>query len=249
MDVLVVGAGEMGRWFGRVLVESADEPVALAFADTDTDAAASAASARDATTVSSPSDSRHDLVCIAVPIPAAVQAIEQWAPAATDAVLDLTGTMTEPVAALAAHAPDRERISIHPLFAPANEPGNVAVVSDADGPRSETVRTALAARGNDLYETTPAEHDEAMRTVQARTHAAVLAFGLVAEPVPEGLQTPISAELTDLVAQVTDGDPQVYAEIQAAFSGADDVADAAGRLAAADAREFARLYEDADPER
>ncbi len=248
MDVLVVGAGEMGRWFGRVLVESAAESVTLAFADTDTDAAASAASAVDATTVASPTETRHDLVCIAVPVPAAVDAIEHWAPAATDAVLDVTGTMTDPVDALASHAPDRERSSLHPLFAPANEPGNVAIVTDADGPRSETVRTALAARGNDLYETTPAEHDEAMRTVQARTHAAVLAFGLTAEPVPDALQTPISAELTDLVAQVTDGEPRVYADIQRAFAGADDVADAARRLASADAREFAQLYADADPD-
>lgn len=245
MDVLVVGAGDMGRWFARVLTESADQPVALAFADADDAAAREAAAEFDATTVASPEDTRHDLVCIAVPIPAAGDAIARWARAAREAIVDVTGTMAAPVAAMGEHAPDLERLSLHPLFAPANEPGNVAIVADADGPMSGTVRDALAGRGNDLYETTPAEHDEAMRTVQARTHAAILAFGLAAEDAPAELQTPVSARLSDLLAQVTDGEARVYADIQAAFEGAGDVADAARDLAEADGEDFANLYEDA----
>lgn len=247
MDVLVVGAGDIGRWFARVLTESAPEPVALAFADADEAAAADAAGAFDATTVASPGETRHDLVCVAVPIPAAADAIEHWAPAGTAAMVDVTGTMQAPIEAMRQHADGLERTSLHPLFAPTNEPGNVAVVADADGHVTEVLREALRARGNELYETTPAEHDDAMRTVQARTHAAVLAFGLAAEPVPDELQTPISARLSDLLVRVTDGDSRVYADVQAAFDGADDVADAARALAEADGEAFERLYEDAGP--
>lgn len=247
MDVLVVGAGEMGRWFARVVDESVDETASLAFADADDATAEAAATALGGTAVADPDDAGHDLVCVAVPIPAAAGAIERWAPAATDAIVDVTGTMEAPVAAMREHAPDVERTSLHPLFAPANEPGNVAVVVDADGPAARTVRAALAARGNEIYETTPGEHDEAMRTVQARAHAAILAFGLAAEEVPAELQTPISARLADLVAQVTDGEPRVYADIQAAFEGADDVAAAARRLADADPATYERLFEDAGP--
>lgn len=245
MDVLVVGAGDVGRWFARVLDESAAEPVSLAFADADDATAEAAATELDGTTVAAPDEARHDLVCVAVPIPAAAGAIERWAAAATDAVVDVTGTMEAPVAAMREHAGGLERTSLHPLFAPANEPGNVAVVSDAEGPTVEAVLSALAERGNDLYETTPEEHDRAMSTVQARTHAAILAFGLAAEPVPEELQTPVSAHLFDLVEQVAGGEPRVYADVQAAFEGADDVAAAARRLADADGPTFERLYEDA----
>jgi prephenate dehydrogenase len=143
------------------------------------------------------------------------------------------------------HVPDCERASLHPLFAPANEPGNVPLVVDEGGPVVDTVRETLTASGNDCFETTPEEHDEAMETVQARTHAAVLAYGLAAEAVDERFHTPISAELDDLAGQVTDGEPRVYADIQAAFDGADDVAEAARRIAEADAEVFERLYAEA----
>ncbi|MFB6217567.1 MAG: prephenate dehydrogenase, partial [Halobacteriaceae archaeon] len=106
-------------------------------------------------------------------------------------------------------------------------------------------RGALADRGNTLVEVTPEEHDEAMRTVQGRAHAAVLAFGLAAEEVPEGLETPVYEALSEVLAQVTGGTPRVYADIQAAFDGADDVAAAARRIAGADREAFADLYEDA----
>jgi prephenate dehydrogenase len=88
-----------------------------------------------------------------------------------------------------------------------------------------------------------------METVQAKTHAAVLAFGLAADPVPEAFQTPISTVLFDLVEQVTGGDPRVYADIQAAFDGADDVVAAAEEIAAADDRQFRTLYDRAGDRR
>ncbi|MEF8829614.1 MAG: prephenate dehydrogenase, partial [Haloarcula sp.] len=70
-----------------------------------------------------------------------------------------------------------------------------------------------------------------------------LAFAMAAADVPDRFQTPISAGLFDLVEQVTGGDPQVYADIQDTFDGADAVADAARELADADADAFERLYE------
>lgn len=244
MDTLVVGAGAMGRWLGRVL--RADGPeTTLAFADADPTAAREAAEALDARAVDSGTDETFDAVCIAVPIPAGREAIATYAGNAERALYDVTGTMREPLSAMREHAPDCERVSLHPLFAPDNEPGNVPVVAEAAGPVTDAVRDALSARGNDLFETTAAEHDEAMETVQARTHAAVLAFALAAEDVPDRYHTPISSELAALADQVTGGEPRVYADIQAAFDGAEDVAAAARRIADADAQSFDRLFEDA----
>ena len=242
MNGLVVGAGEMGRWLADVLGDAGFE---VAVADADPDVAAAAADARGARAVAVDGGERFDLVCVAVPIPAAEDAIAAAAPRANRAVLDVTGTMADPVAAMREHAPDRERVSFHPLFAADAEPGNVAVVPDAAGPVTDAVRETLAERENHLFETTSEEHDRAMETVQARVHAAVLAYGLAAEEVPEEFHTPVSAGLTELVERVTGGDGRVYADIQAAFDGAEDVAEAARRVAEADRETFRRLYEDA----
>jgi prephenate dehydrogenase len=214
----------------------------VGFADRDPEAAASAAGAVGARAVDLAGEERFDLVCVAVPISATETAIAEYAHRAERAILDVSGVMVGPVRAMAEHAPGRERASLHPLFAPSSEPGNVAVVVGEGGPALDTVREVLATRGNDLFETTPEEHDEAMRTVQARAHAAVLAYALAAEEVPERFHTPVSAALADVVEQVTGNEPAVYAEIQRTFAGAGDVAEAARRIAEADAVAFERLY-------
>jgi prephenate dehydrogenase len=247
MNVLVVGAGAMGRWMGRALREDGPE-TDLAFADADPSAARAAAESLDARAVPVDATETFEAVCLAVPIPAATDAIAEFAPRATGAIFDVTGTMADPVAAMAEHAPDCERASFHPLFAPANEPGSIPVVLDAPGQITDAVREALTARGNDVFETTPAEHDDAMATVQARTHTAVLAYALAAEPVDERFHTPVSGGIAALAEQVTDGEARVYADIQSAFEGADDVARAAREIADADPEAFARLYEDAGGE-
>jgi len=243
MNALVVGAGEMGTWFADVLREAGFGDVAFADLDPAT-AEAAAAGLPEGRTVPADTDERFDLVCVAVPLPAAVESIATVADRARRAIVDVTGTMTGPVEAMARHAPGRERVSVHPLFAAANEPGNVAMVPDERGPVTDAVRETLVDRGNNCFETTPAEHDRMMETVQAKTHAAVLAFGLTAEEVPDRFHTPISAGLTDLVEQVTAGESHVYADIQAAFDGADEVAEAARRIADADAETFRELYEE-----
>lgn len=242
MDVLLVGAGAMGRWLGTVISE-ADSTAGIFVLDTDPESAQETAEALDGQAVTPDTAPTVDLACVAVPIPAAEEAIETYSQYADEAIIDVTGTMAGPVAAMTEHAPDCERLSLHPLFAPENEPGNIPAVVDARGPITESVLDALRNRGNDVFETTVERHDEAMETVQARTHAAVLAFGLAAEDVPEQFQTPISSELATLTEQVTGGESRVYADIQSAFKGADDVADAARQLAQADTEEFERLYD------
>ncbi|EMA53388.1 MULTISPECIES: prephenate dehydrogenase/arogenate dehydrogenase family protein [Halococcus] len=244
MKLLVVGAGTMGRWFAGTVAAKRTADTELAFADADPDAATAAADAIDGRTIPLDSDEHFDAVCLAVPISAVEERIAAHATQADRAIFDITGVMTDPVTAMAEHAPDRERVSFHPLFAPENSPGTVAVVADAPGPVTDEIRAALAAE-NDLFETTPDEHDEAMATVQARTHAAVLAYALAAEDVREEFHTPISGPLDTLADQILSGSPDVYSEIQTAFDGAEAVADAAARIANADDEEFERLYREA----
>ncbi|RDI70657.1 prephenate dehydrogenase/arogenate dehydrogenase family protein [Halopelagius longus] len=240
MEVLVVGAGAMGRWAGETLAAEFD----VAYADRDPGAAEAAAESVGRA-VSLDAEESFDAVCLAVPISTVREAVREHAPKAERAVVDVTGVMDAPVAAMRAAAPDRERVSLHPLFAPENAPGNVAVVADAPGPVSDAVLDAVADAGNEVFETTATEHDAAMETVQAGAHAAILAYALAAEDVREEFATPISAGMDELVEAVTTGTPRVYREIQESFPGADRVAEAARRLADADGEAFEELYEEA----
>jgi prephenate dehydrogenase len=237
MKLLVVGAGAMGRWFGRTV--DAD----VAFADADPEAAVVAADELGGRAVPLDGDEQFDVVCLAVPMGLAADAVAEHAHRAESAMCDVTGAMGAPITAMRDHLTDRERLSLHPLFAPQNAPGNVAVVVDESGPLGDTIVDDVAAAGNHVFETTPTEHDAAMETVQAAAHAAVLSFGLAAEDVRDEFATPISAALDELVSSVTGGTPRVYADIQSAFGdGTDRVADAARALAVADPETFADLY-------
>lgn len=259
MTLCIVGAGAMGRWFAETVAPALNAD--LAFADTDGAAArAAAAEFDDAEAVpvvperssagsqtqsddAPESDRTFDTVCLAVPIPAVEAAVADWAPHADSAMLDLSGVMAGPVAAMREHLPDRERASLHPLFAPPRAPGNVALVADSVGPTLSPILDALRNAEYDLFETTPEEHDEAMTTVQAKSHAAVLAWALAGDDVREEFHTPVSAGLEEIAKTVTEGDSRVYADIQAQFGGAEAVAEAAREVADADREAFAELYE------
>ena len=242
MRLLVVGAGQMGRWFARH--SGAD---AVAFADRETRVARAAAEAHpgEATAVPPGTDERFDAVCLAVPMSAVPGAVAEHAPKAREAVVDVSGEMRDSVAALREHADGRQRASFHPLFSASNAPGNVPVVVVEDGPLVASVRERLSAAGNEVFETTVEEHDRAMETVQARAHTAVLAYALAAEDVDSRFHTTLSAPLSRLVERMVGNTPEVYAEIQERFEGGEAVAEAARELADADGDAFADLYEEA----
>ena len=244
MRVLVVGAGTMGRWLGGVV------DATVAFADADRAAAERAAAAVDdaETAPLDPDDdpTRYDIVCVAVPMTAAADALETHARRADRAVVDVAGEMTAPVAAMREHAPELERLSLHPLFAPENAPGTIAAVHDERGPVTDALRESLSAAGNDVFDTSVEEHDDAMASVQAATHAAILAWRLATEDVRDEFHTPLSRELADLATHVTNQEPRVYADIATRYAtGRTALADAADRVATADRDAFLDAFDDA----
>jgi prephenate dehydrogenase len=244
MRVLVVGAGTMGRWLGGLV------DATVAFADADPSAADRAAAAvDDAETAPLDPESdatRYDLVCVAVPMTVAANAIETHASRADRAIIDVVGEMAAPVAAMREHAPELERLSLHPLFAPENAPGTIAAVHDERGPVTDALRESLAAAGNDVFDTTVAEHDDAMTSVQAATHAAILAWRLAAEEVRDEFHTPLSRELANLATHVTSQEPRVYGDIAARYpTGRAALSEAADRLATADRDAFLDAFDDA----
>lgn len=240
MDVLIVGAGAVGRWVGQTL------DATVAFADVDRSTAESAAAeVGDARTADLDGTDTHDVVAVAVPMRAAESVIREQAPRATGAVIDFTGSMAGPLAAMKDAAEDLERVSFHPLFAPEHAPGRIAKSLGRGGPLVDRITRAFVSAGNTIVPVEAEVHDEAMATVQGRVHAAILAFGLAADPVPAELATPVYEDLQALRERVTSGPPGVYADIQATFDGTEEVAAAVEQLAAADREEFEELYEDA----
>lgn len=242
MRLLVVGAGEVGRWVGSVLRPTAER---VGFVDTNPQTATDAAEAVvDGRVVAPDTDERFDCVVLAVPIPATPDAVERYAPNAADgALVDVSGAMGDPLDAMEAHA-EGEYASFHPLFAPERAPGRVAYVRGRAGPVVEAVKDGLSDAGNRVFETTAEEHDDAMASVQTAAHAAVLAYALAADDdVDERFQTPVSAGLRDLARTVTAGNPRVYADIRGTFGGADEFATAARALAVTDGERFEELFE------
>lgn len=241
METLILGAGTMGRWVGQLELDP------VTFVDVDPEAAVTAAEATPGAQSAQTVAGSYDLVCVAVPMSGVRTAIESASGVDAAAIVDVTGVMKTPLEALAEYHPEAQRASFHPLFAPANAPGNVAAVVDAGGQYVDRFVAALEDAGNTVFETTATEHDRAMETIQAAAHTAVLAYGLAAESVPAEFETPISRTLESLRTQLTDGNPEVYAEIQAQFDGANRVAAAAAELAAADPAAFTSLYRAARP--
>jgi prephenate dehydrogenase len=235
----------MGRWFADAVVRGVPDEVDLAFADVDAATCDAAVAERDARRVPVDGAERFDVVCLAVPISTIEGSVTAQADRVRHAMVDVSGVMGPTLSAMRTHLPDSERVSYHPLFAPANAPGNVAVVADEPGQWTDRLRAGLSAAGNDLFETTADEHDRAMETVQSSVHAAVLAYALAARDVRPEFHTPVSAALADVVETVTGGTPRVYREIQETFDGAERVAEAAARVAGADGEAFDALYREA----
>ena len=239
MDVLIVGAGSMGTWFARTI------DARVTFVDVDHDAAADGAARVDGQTTELDGTDTYDVVCIAVPMSRVEGAIAEHAPRGERAIVDVAGVMDGPLEAMARHAPDLEHLSLHPLFAPERAPGSIPVVRGRTGPVTDDILADLEAAGNEIVETTAEEHDEAMETVQAVTHAAILSFALAASEVPEGFETPVYERLCDLADIVLEGNARVYADIQRTFDGADALADAATRIAETEGAGLDDLYREA----
>lgn len=238
MRTLIVGAGTMGAWFGELIGEWAS----VAYTDLDSDRAHRTADSQNVEAVRLDNVTENDIITFAVPLHATVSAIEDFGHLASRAIIDLSGSMAEPLQAMRSLDTDCELLCLHPLFAPENAPGNVPMVTENSGPIEDRITELLQDHGNTPFQTTAAEHDAAMQVVQAQVHLVILAYADAAKPVSSKFHTPISRQLTALTRSVLDGDSRVYADIQAQFAGAEDIATSASYLASANTDQFKETY-------
>jgi prephenate dehydrogenase len=169
---------------------------------------------------------RADLVLLAVPERPAVDSIagiaSYLAPGAL--LVDTLSVKREVVAAVRAHAPQFEAVSLNPMFAPSlgMDGRAVAAVVVRDGVRAQGLLRLLDQRGARIVQLTEDEHDRLVGAAQTLTHATVLAFGLALAEL--GIDAGVLAEMAPppcqallaMLARLTSGAAETYWDIQAA---------------------------------
>jgi len=172
---VIGGAGGMGRCVAQLF---GDLGHAVMVADVDTQL--------------TPAEAAEvaDVVIISVPIDATVRVIAELGPRVRPEALlmDVTSLKAEPVAAMLKHS-RASVVGTHPLFGPSvhSLQGQRVVVTPGRGDAwRKWLETMLHARGINIVEATPAEHDQAMAIVQVLVHFSTEAMGqtLAALQVP-----------------------------------------------------------------
>ncbi len=165
-----------------------------------------------------------DVVLISVPIDATEDVIRQLGPRVHPEALlmDVTSLKTGPMQAMLA-ATQASVAGTHPLFGPTvhSLQGQRVVVTPGRGDEwLAWLRTMMHARGIELMETTPEEHDRAMSVVQVLVHFATEVMGkalaTLGIPIDQTLafMSPIYLIELLLTARHFAQSPQLYSSIQ-----------------------------------
>ena len=207
--VLVGGAGAVGGMFAKLLTASG---IAVDVVDPSV----------DGRTVADVDPSAADMVMLAVPERVALAALPGVSAAMRpDALLVDTLSVKGRIAAI---APDRQMVSLNPMFAPslgmAGRP--VAAVVLGDGPAARELLAHVETWGGRVVRTDADTHDKLTAAAQVLTHAAVLGFGhaLAAMNLDitqlSAIAPPPHTTMLALLARITSGTPEVYWDVQAA---------------------------------
>lgn len=225
--VAVIGGKRgMGRCMARMF---GDLGHAVMVADLDTPLAPAQAAAA------------ADVVVIAVPIDVTEQVIGELGPLVRpDALLmDVTSLKAGPLRAMLA-ASRASVVGTHPLFGPSvhSLQGQRVVLTPGRGAEwLDWLRTMLHARGLELVETTPEEHDRAMAIVQVLVHFATEVMGralaALRAPIERTLEftSPIYLIELLLTARHFAQSADLYAAIQMSNPGTAEVTEAFVRAA------------------
>lgn len=206
---IIGGRGAMGRCLAELF---GDLGHAVMVADLDTtltpDEAASVA----------------DVVVISVPIDVTVEVIRRLGPRVRPNALlmDVTSVKTEPMRAMM-ECSAASVVGTHPLFGPTvhSLQGQRVVLTPGRGDDwLAWLKTMLRARGLQLVETTPEQHDRVMAVVQVLTHFSTEVLGhalsSLGTPLEETLRfmSPIYLMEVLLTARHFAQSPELYAAIQ-----------------------------------
>lgn len=203
--IIIGGTGRMGRLFARILSTQAD----ISIFSRDIEKAKKVAKKLGVGYVGE-SDLRYaDIIIVSVPIDVTAQ-ICKWAAKKMrrGALLVEISSAKEQVAKeLIKGLPKRiGHLSIHPLFGPGvrNFRGKNFIAVGPLGKRSKRFIRMLERVGGMVSLSTPKRHDEAMASVQALRHIALisLAGSLPEKRIPKRLQTASSRQILSMLKAI-----------------------------------------------
>ena len=214
MNVLIVGAGAMGRWFvqlfkgwgWKVWVTDVDRKKSLSLAKE------LGVEAGDEILP------QADLVLVAVPISSTSSVLKEvCGRMKKGALLMEVSSVKEHVVStmLELKSNPVELVALHPLFGPGAtsvKGERFAFIPVKEGKLFKEIRKRLEKEGAIMIKTNAKQHDLAMARVQAMTHLLLLCYLHLCGQ--EKLQTHLSRSLLELAKAVLAGNPSLYYELQ-----------------------------------
>lgn len=223
MDIAIIGAGSMGRWFAK-FCEDKDWNVTIT--DKDDEKARKAVDEIGVETVEKNTKAVKgaDIIIISVPIKETPNVIREVGSSinSDSLLLDIASVKEVVVDTMKKLDIESELASIHPLFGPGAENlegQNIASIPVDTGERYEQFKKFLSDSGAQILEIGAEEHDKIMSVTQSLTHFTLLTFLSALDSMPntekaKNLSTPMFQKLLDLSKAFLSEDPNVCGDIQ-----------------------------------
>jgi len=222
---IIGGAGKMGRWLSRFLLED-DFKVVIADADEKSlaDAGRRLGVGIAGNNVEALRSADYILLC--VPVENIEEVLKEIGinVQSDQAVIDITSTKERPVELMHCYIGNSRVLGAHPLFGPgagsiANKNVVLTPTDDKEAALADKITGYLEAKGARVSRMSPQEHDETMSLVLGLSHfiALVAADTLLSSGEIRPMETSGSSTykvLLTLIESVLSEDPELYASLQ-----------------------------------
>lgn len=223
MKVAIIGAGEMGEWFAKILKREGWD---ITITDEDLEKAKKVAKNLkvnyEKNNLTAAEGSK--IIIVSVPIkktPKIVKKIGQKINKNT-LLMDIASVKTPTVETMKNLDTEAEVASLHPLFGPGAknfENQNIATIEVKTGKIYEEFIKFLSNSGANLVKIGAEEHDKATAITQALTHFTLINFlsalqSMENPEVTEELSTPMFEKLTEVSKAFLNVEPKICGDIQ-----------------------------------
>jgi prephenate dehydrogenase len=221
---IIGGAGKMGKWFARYLLEEGHQVTVTGRNPSALKVVQKELLVRVATNIAAVAE--NEVVLISVGIDDFAEVVQEIAPYVRDkqTILDITSIKQEPVKAMHQYLKKGNLLGMHPLFGPgakdlSNQNFVLTPTNTQEKQLARKVADYLKSRGVKVTLMTPRKHDKMMSVVLGLAHfISIVAADTLLET---GQLTQLKAVggstyrvLTTLVESVVSEDPELYATLQ-----------------------------------
>jgi prephenate dehydrogenase len=221
---VIGGAGKMGRWFTRFLLEEGYEVI---ISDRDQDRLKASRRELGVRTASNINAVKHaDVILISIGIDSIEEVVKEIGPfvRTEQIVLDVTSIKEFPIEVMHKYLKTPNILGTHPLFGPgardlANQNFALTPTNERENILAQKVQELLKSRGARVTIMSPGEHDEIMTIVLGLAHfVAIVAADTLASTGKLTKTKAIGGStyrvLTTLAESVISEEPELYATLQ-----------------------------------